>query len=49
MNEYLSMTPIEIANTLLRALRDAQLKVLAYQAEAERLRDELERMKRDEQ
>lgn len=42
MNEYLSMTPIEIVNTLLRALRDAQLKALAYQAEAERLRDELE-------
>ena len=42
MNEYLSMTPIEIVNTLLRALRDAQLKALAYQAEAERLRKELE-------
>lgn len=49
MNEYLNMTSIEIANTLLRALRDAQLKALAYQAEAERLRDELERMKRDGQ
>ena len=49
MNEYLNMTSIEIVNTLLRALRDAQLKALAYQAEAERLRDELERMKRDGQ
>lgn len=49
MTEYLNMSQIEILNTLLRALRDAQLKVLAYQAEAERLRDELERMKRDGQ
>ena len=47
MNEYLSMTPIEIVNTLLRALRDAQLKALAYQAEAERLRDELEKVRND--
>ena len=47
MNEYLSMTTIEIVNTLLRALRDAQLKVLAYQAEAERLRDELEKVRND--
>lgn len=47
MNEYLSMTPIEIVNTLLRALRDSQLKVLAYQAEAERLRDELEEARRN--
>lgn len=47
MTEYLNMSQIEILNTLLRALRDAQLKVLAYQAEAERLRDELERVKRD--
>lgn len=49
MNEYLNMTSIEIANTLLRALRDAQLKALAYQAEAERLRDELERVRSDGQ
>ena len=49
MTESLNMSQIEILNTLLRALRDAQLKVLAYQAEAERLRDELERMKRDGQ
>ena len=49
MAEYLSMSQIEVLNALLRALRDAQLKALAYQAEAERLRDELERMRRDGQ
>lgn len=48
MDEYLNMTAIEILNTLLPALRNEQLKTLAYQAEAERLRAELERVRRDE-
>lgn len=45
MDERVLMSTEQVLNVMLKALHDAQMQTLAYKAEVDRLRAEIERMK----
>ena len=46
MDERVLISTEQVLNVMLRALRDAQLQAIAYKAEADRLRKELDRVRK---